>query len=186
MSGRPWFLACCLASLALAAGQKKPLQRDLLLDGISRCRILLTARSEVEGQEFVPVGAKTYAKPFTRVAEGQLSWPGMRRFFSVNAAGNAEIEKTLNEFATQERPIPPRRVEGVRFETTVSATLTDWSRVTPHTLRHRETGAGPLERLTVDGLTAFEGASPRVLSFWPAPAARILWTPFCREPQGVL
>jgi hypothetical protein len=112
MSARPWFLACCLASLALAAGQKKPLQRDLLLDGISRCRILLTARSAVEGQEFVPVGAKTYAKPFTRVVEGQLSWPATRRFFSENAAGNAEIEKTLNEFATQERPIPPRRGEG--------------------------------------------------------------------------
>lgn len=182
MSPRPWFLACCLASLAPAAGQQKPLQRDPLLDGISRYRISLTVRSEVEGQEFVPVGAKT----FTRVAEGQLSWPATRRFFSVNATGNAEIEKTLDEFATRERPIPPRRGEGDQFEKTVSATLTDWSHATPHTLRHRETGAGPLECLTADGLTAFEEASPRVLSLWPAPAARTARTSFRREPQGVM
>jgi hypothetical protein len=186
MSPRRWFFACCLASLAPAAGQRKSLQRDLLLDGISRYRISLTVRSELKGQEFIPVGAKTYAKPFTRVAEGQLSWPATRRFFPVNAAGNAKIEKTPDEFAARERPIPPRRGEGDQLQTTVSATLNDWSHATPHTLRHRETGAGPLEWLTADGLTAFEEASPRVLSIWPAPAARIPRTPFRREPQGVM
>src|SRR5690348_11773932 len=123
MNPRPWFLAGCLASLAPAAGQQKPLQRHLLLDGIGRYCISLTVRSEAEGQEFVPVAAKR----FTRVAEGQLSWPATRRFFSVNAAGNAEIEKTLDEFAMRERLIPLRRGEADRFETTVSATLTDWS-----------------------------------------------------------
>jgi hypothetical protein len=165
MNPRPWFLACCLASLAAApaARQQKPLQREFSLDGISGYGILLTVRSEVEGQELVHIGAKTYVKPFTRVAEGRLSWPATRQFFFVNAVGNAEIEETLDEFSPRERPISPRGGEGDEFEKAVSPTLSDWSHATPLTLRDRETRAGQFAGLTGDGVPTLEEASPRVV-----------------------
>ena len=83
---------------ASAAGQQKQVVRDFAAGTTNRYRIQLRVRSEVEGKRPVEIGVKTYVAPFSRSAEGQLSWQASRRVLSVGGDGSAEIEEILEDF----------------------------------------------------------------------------------------
>ena len=156
-----------------ARAQEKPLLREFPVDTLSAYRILLTVRMEVEGQQPVQIGAKTYVKPFSRSAQGQLCWQATRRVVSVAADGSAEIEETLDGFGGARagaKAAGGDDEEAERLRRAVSETLGRWGE--KRTLRYRETPAGQLSGLTPEGVPALDEVPPRLVSAWLLRALR--------------
>src|SRR5437879_7377246 len=80
----------CLLGLLVppAVAQEKPLERSFLAGMSAGYRIQLLVRSEIQGQQPVQIGAKTYVKPFLREAHGRLSWRATQHVISVSADGD--------------------------------------------------------------------------------------------------
>jgi len=168
-------LAGCLSVLVAvpAVGQQNPVVRDFAVGTASRYRIQLKARSEVEGSRPVQIGVKTYVAPFSRSAEGQLSWQASRRVLSVAGDGSAEIEEILEDFQgveVGEKASDEKDDESKKLLRVVSEALAHWR--DKHTLRYRETREGQLLNLTPEGVPALGEELPRLLSLWLLRALR--------------
>jgi hypothetical protein len=177
---RTGLLACsfaCGVVLLLspsAQAQQKPLVREFAVGTTSRYRILLTVRTEVEGQQPVQIGAKTYVKPFARSAKGDLSWSATRRVVSVGADGTAEIEEILDGFSLEVPTLRKKydRNEQDELQDALSSTLDRWLLTEPRTLRYREARTGQLSGLPSDAAPPLDEEAPRVLSLWLLRALR--------------
>ncbi len=168
-SFRVFFLAWGLALLAApsARAQEKPLLREFPVGTTSGYRVLLTVRTEVEGQQPVQIGAKTYVKPFARSAEGQLCWRASRRVVAVAADGSAAIEETLDGFRSSRaggEAASGEDEETRKLLRAVQDALANWGK--SRALRYRESSAGQLSGLMPEGVPALDEEPPRLVSLW--------------------
>lgn len=172
---RRWVAIGACGGLLLAAAtwaQEKPLARDFSVGATSRYRIQLKVRSELEGSRPIPIGAKTYVAPFSRSAEGQLSWRASRHVVAVGADGTAEMEETLDEFGGVQVGESGADEESKKLREAISRDLERWQPGAPLTLRYRETRAGQLLGLAPEGVPTLEEDSPRLVSLWLLRALR--------------
>ncbi len=155
-----------------ASAQEKPLERAFTPGVMSSYRIQLTVRSEISGQQTEKIGAKTYVRPFSRVAERGLSWTATRRILSVASDGSAEAEETLDDFAAAGDGGGPasEEEEAGRLSQVLRGTLERW--VQKRILRYRETRAGQLLDLKLEGAPALDEAPPPLLMLWLLRALR--------------
>jgi hypothetical protein len=166
--------ACSLLLLVAshAPAQQKLLERDFRVGATSRYRIQLKVRSEVEGSRPVQIGVKTYVEPFSRDAQGQLSWRASRRVVAIDADGGAEIEEVLDDFQRAGVSGSAENEESEKLLQAMSRDLGRWPPTTLLTLHYRETRAGQLLGLTPDGVPPLGEEPPQLLSLWLLRAVR--------------
>jgi len=187
-------VAALAGALALPlAGQDRPLERSFTVGAISRYRVTLRVRTALEGQQPVQIGAKTYVKPFSRAAEGQLSWRATWQVVAVGADGTAQIEEKLDEFDEQMAGSGDDDEEAAKLLNALRATLQSWE--TGRTLAYREGRTGQLAGLKPEGVPAIGEAAPPLLTLWLLralrPAAALPATPLrlgeqWQEPRTAL
>src|SRR2546425_13236546 len=92
-------LVCSVMGLLvpLAVAQEKPLEHSFLAGMSASYRIQLLVRSEIQGQQPVQIGAKTYVKPFLREAHWRSSWRATLLVIYVGVDGTADIGELLVE-----------------------------------------------------------------------------------------
>src|SRR5712692_1290053 len=164
-------VAALVSALALPlAAQDRPLERSFTVGAVSRYRITLRVRTALEGQQPVPIGAKTYVKPFSRAAEGQLSWRATRQVVAVGADGTAQIEEKLDEFDEQMAGSGDDDEEAAKLLNALRATLQSWE--TGRTLAYREGRTGQLTGLKPESVPAIGEAAPPLLTLWLLRALR--------------
>jgi hypothetical protein len=163
-------VAALVGMLVLPLGQDRPLERSFTVGAVSRYRVTLRVRTALEGQQPVQIGAKTYVKPFSRAAEGQLSWRATRQVVAVGADGTAQIEEKLDEFDEQMTGSGDDDEEAAKLLTALRATLQGWE--TDRTLAYREGGAGQFAGLKPEGVPAIGEAAPPLLTLWLLRALR--------------
>jgi len=182
----------CLLGLPvpLAVAQEKPLERSFLAGMSASYRIQLLVRSEIQGQQPVQIGAKTYVKPFSREAHGRLSWRATKHVISVRADGTADIEEVLDEAESAQAGGSSADEETEKLVKAVRDALEQWGVM--RALRYHETRTGQLTDLTVDGAPPLEEPSPPVLTLWllralrpgvALPAAPIRFGELWNEPR---
>ncbi len=187
-------VAALVGALALPlAGQDRPLARSFTAGAVLRYRITLRVRTALEGQQPVQIGAKTYVKPFSRAAEGQLSWRATRQVVAVGADGTAQIEEKLDEFDEQMARNGEDDEEAAKLLNALRATLRGWE--TRRTLAYRESRTGQLAGLKPESVPAIGEAAPPLLTLWLLralrPAAALPATPLrlgeqWQEPRTAL
>jgi hypothetical protein len=182
----------CLLGLLVppAVAQEKPLERSFLAGMSASYRIQLLVRSEIQGQQPVQIGAKTYVKPFLREAHGRLSWRATQHVISVNADGTADIEEVLDEAESAQASGSSADEETEKLVKAVREAFEKWGVM--RVLRYHETRAGQLTDLSPDGAPPLEEASPPVLTLWllralrpgvALPAAPIRFGELWQEPR---
>jgi hypothetical protein len=173
--------ACALVTcICFVSAQEKPLRRAFSPGTVDRYRVEVTLRAEVRGVEAETIGVKTYVKPFTHAAEGMLHWTSVRRTGSVDQAGIAEVEETIDRptgecpaaVAAEEESAPLR--EGVqRF-------CESWN--TARVLRYREGNDGFIRDYPKADTPDFEDAGCSMIPLW----SRHAWRPSAILPAGAL
>jgi len=93
-----FFFALPLAPFRAVHAQEKPLIRTFVSGSEERYQITATIRVETHGVSTEKIGEKTYVKPFTHEATGQLSWRSARKINSVAPDHTAAIEESLDQF----------------------------------------------------------------------------------------
>jgi hypothetical protein len=173
------FALLCVAGLAVAAPctarhgaapQEKPFEQSLVPGAASRFRIQLTLHTEVRGQATDQIGAKTYVKPFVRSAEAGLRWTATRRVVSLDGAGLAEIEETLDGFEESGAHTFVADLDSAKLLTALREALASWKK--DRVLRYRETREGQLSSLQADGVPTLGEEKPIVLTLWLLRALR--------------
>ncbi len=150
MLRKTFFVACGAALLCAApAHAQGTFERGFVAGSISRYRVELAVRSEMEGLSAVESAEKAYLKPIVQVFEMTLSWRATRRVVSVAPDGTAAIEETLDEFSAVEVTSPAGTSQAADAEArelreALRDSLDRWRRAEPHTLRYRETKLGQL------------------------------------------
>jgi hypothetical protein len=150
--------------------QEKPLQQSFTLGAASHFRIQLTLHTEVRGEATDRIGAKTYVEPFVRSAEAGLRWTATHRVISVDAAGLAEIEETLDRFEESGADAPADS-DSAKLLSALREALAGWKKDRV-LLRYRETREGQLSALQADGVPPLGEEKPIVLTLWLLRALR--------------
>ncbi len=167
-------LLCAVTGFAASPRpQEKPLQLSLAAGATSRFRIQLTVHTEVRGEATEQIGAKTYVKPFVHAAEAGLGWTAVRRVVSVDAAGLAEIEETLDAFEEFGADALAADDDSARHGGLLAAlreTLASWKK--DRVLRYRESRDGQLSALAAEGVPPLGEDKPVVLTLWLLRALR--------------
>ena len=87
-----------LAPFCALLAQEKPLTRSFLAGSEEHFQVTATVRIETYGVSTEKIGEKTYVKPFSHEAAGQLSWRSLRKINSVAPDGAAAIDESLDQF----------------------------------------------------------------------------------------
>lgn len=163
-------LFVALVAAPSVRAQEKPLQRGFVAGSAHRYRVHLSVRSELEGQHTEKIGAKTYVTPFTRFAEGTISWQAARRVVSV-APESAEIEELLEQFSAVEAQAGTQEAAEVqRLLGALRGTLQKWGE--PRTLRYRESVTGQVQGVSPLGVPLLDEPAPQLLTPWLLRALR--------------
>ncbi len=164
-------VVCSLLAFSPAPAQERPLECSFSVGATSSYRVQLTVRSELEGQQTERIGSKTYVKPLARAVERGLSWTVTRRVTSLGADGAAEIEETLSDFAAVDsNSSSPVGEEAEKLSKALQEALAGWG--SSRVLHYRETRAGQLQKLKLEGAPPLEEASPPLLTLWLLRALR--------------
>src|SRR5262252_4650970 len=95
-------LSVCASCLCFAGQtqqtKQKPLTRVFTVEAEERYQVTATIRVETRGVTTEKIGEKTYAKPYTHNAEGQLSWRSTRKVTALKEDGSAAIFESLDQF----------------------------------------------------------------------------------------
>jgi hypothetical protein len=161
--------ACC----ARLPQKTESLERTFAAGDVRQYRIELTVRSEVEGDATNKIGAKTYVSPFSRGAEETITWRAVRRIIAIGSDGAAEVEETLDDFASGEsKTFGAAGEETDKLAQALEATLVRWIDPETRTLRYREARNGELRDVAPKGGPSLGEAAPPVLTLWILRALR--------------
>lgn len=119
-----------LFALAVSAhficAQQKPLTRTFVAGTEERYQVTVIIRIETHGISTEKIGEKTYAKPFTHEANGQLSWRSTRKITSLSLDGSAAIAETLDHFQADCDKDPNAKNFNAGLQKSVQETCASW------------------------------------------------------------
>lgn len=139
-------MACAAALCAAPASAQNRFERSFTAGDVSRYRVQLTVRSELEGQNIVESEGKAYATPYTQTFELSLSWIATRRVVSVRPDGGADVEEALTEFSDVSFTAAAGSLEmdARELRDELRGALERWRDLETHKINYQETRMGIL------------------------------------------
>ncbi len=135
-----FFVALALSPVCPALAQEKPLTRSFVAGTEERYQITVTIHAETHGISTEKIGEKTYATPFTRQADGQISWRSVRQVSSLKQDDSAVILETLDRFqATCEKDLNSKTFDAA-LQKSVQDACTSWQNLSQMNYEEEKSG----------------------------------------------
>jgi hypothetical protein len=159
--------------------QQKPLARHFIAGAEERYQVAATIRVETHGISTEKIGEKTYAKPYTHEAEGQLSWRSTRKMTALKEDGSAAIFESLDQFRANCDGTPESSDSTPGLQKSVRDTCAEWQTLAQ--MNYEEEKFGLIRGLPIPANVHDENGSP-LLDYWLRRAFR----PSVILPKGPL
>jgi hypothetical protein len=159
--------------------QQKPLTRIFTVGAVERYQVAATISVETHGITTEKIGEKTYAKPYTHEASGQLSWRSTRKMTALKENGSAAIFESLDQFRANCDGTPESSNATASLRKSVRDTCDEWQTLTQ--MNYEEEEFGLIRGLPVPAKVHDEDDSP-LLDYWLRRAFR----PSVILPKGPL
>lgn len=158
---------------------QKPLTRNFTAGAEERYQVAATIRVETRGITTEKIGEKTYAKPYTHEAKGQLSWRSTRKVTALKEDGSTAIFESLDQFRANCDGMPESSNAAPGLQKSVHDTCAEWQ--TTAQMNYEEEKFGLIRGLPIPAGVHGEDDSP-LLDYWLRRAFR----PSVILPKGPL